>query len=339
VNVWFGNQMILRGLTWTVSDGTYAVANPGTAVVTDRLGSVRATETNGVWATASYYGWGEEQAPLAPDGAEKYATYVRDSTLASQDYALQRYYSPNLGRFYSPDPAGVRAANPRIPLSWNRYSYVGGDPINHSDSTGLYAVDPMWDGCDPSVANNLSYDASFDPCGAGFSVGGVLADNEQANEAAYDAMVTAAANVSVGEGIAQQAVGNLPGCAGLFDLPSGLNLSTVLENSVTIVYAPLGDPNTYAETTQNANGGETITFNTDVGGLFVTSGATSAADTMIHELIHVIGNLYGQSAIAGAIALGWVQNDYTGNPVVDSQSEQTNNAIVNNNCFPGQTYP
>jgi RHS repeat-associated protein len=103
---------------------------------TDRQGSVRAAETNGTWATASYYPYGEEKQPLAPDGMEKFGTYVRDSSLSGQDYARQRYYSPNMGRFNSPDRGG---ANPKNPSSWNKYAYVGGDPVNFGDPAGRFA--------------------------------------------------------------------------------------------------------------------------------------------------------------------------------------------------------
>ncbi|MGD0497692.1 MAG: RHS repeat-associated core domain-containing protein [Bryobacteraceae bacterium] len=104
--------------------------------VTDRQGSVRASETNGTWTTASYYPYGEEKQPLAPDGMEKFGTYVRDSSLSGQDYAGQRYYSPNMGRFDSPDP-GMDNVDFANPLTWNAYSYVNGDPINFSDPDGL----------------------------------------------------------------------------------------------------------------------------------------------------------------------------------------------------------
>jgi RHS repeat-associated protein len=49
---------------------------------------------------------------------------------------VQRYYSNLAGRFYSPDPIGVRAANPLNPVSWNRYAYTGGDPVNRVDRSG-----------------------------------------------------------------------------------------------------------------------------------------------------------------------------------------------------------
>ncbi|MFI1004975.1 RHS repeat-associated core domain-containing protein [Streptomyces galbus] len=41
-------------------------------------------------------------------------------------------YDPNLGRFTQPDPSGKEQ---------NAYSYVGGDPINSNDPTGLFSWD------------------------------------------------------------------------------------------------------------------------------------------------------------------------------------------------------
>jgi RHS repeat-associated protein len=66
---------------------------------------------------------------------EKYATYTRDS-LTGFDYAMNRYYSSQWGRFLSPDPAmsSVRMKNPQ---SWNRYAYAVDDPVNRSDPSGL----------------------------------------------------------------------------------------------------------------------------------------------------------------------------------------------------------
>ncbi len=72
-NVYFGGRLILEGTT---------------AVVTDRLGSVR------TWA--SYYPWGEDRGS-APNQQIKFGTYFRD--LPGEDYADQRYYTATSGRF------------------------------------------------------------------------------------------------------------------------------------------------------------------------------------------------------------------------------------------------
>jgi hypothetical protein len=45
-----------------------------------------------------------------------------------------------MGRFYTPDPyqaVSSAAVNPADPSRWNRYPYVGNDPINYADPTGL----------------------------------------------------------------------------------------------------------------------------------------------------------------------------------------------------------
>jgi len=104
---------------------------------TDRLGSVRAlyNQNTWQWQQPTYYPYGEENANPLPDGTIKFATYLRDGP--GQDYAMNRYYSSNLGRFYTPDPGGINTADPKRPGSWNRYAYVNNDPVNRHDPTGL----------------------------------------------------------------------------------------------------------------------------------------------------------------------------------------------------------
>jgi hypothetical protein len=41
------------------------------------------------------------------------------------------------GRFYTADRSGIKTAIPNDPGSWNRYAYVGGDPLNYLDGTGM----------------------------------------------------------------------------------------------------------------------------------------------------------------------------------------------------------
>jgi RHS repeat-associated protein len=109
------------------------VSAEGTPVTTDRLGSVRAW--NG--STRTQYPYGVEYTVTAND-REKYATYTRDS-VTGLDYAMNRYYTSQWGRFLSPDPPAA-APNWGSPQTWNRYSYVVGDPINGNDPFGLCTV-------------------------------------------------------------------------------------------------------------------------------------------------------------------------------------------------------
>ena len=100
--------------------GKMLVSN-GVVVATDRLGSVR---KNSQGESFAYFPYGEERTSTA-NGRDKFGTYFRDS--AGQDYADQRYFGSDKGRFWSVDPAGS---------GLNRYAYAGGDPVNAVDPTG-----------------------------------------------------------------------------------------------------------------------------------------------------------------------------------------------------------
>jgi len=77
--------------------------------------------------------FGEELVPTV-NGMDKFATYWRDET--GLDYADQRYHLPGEGRFATADPYET-SAGAGDPSSWNRYAYVGGDPVNFTDIRGL----------------------------------------------------------------------------------------------------------------------------------------------------------------------------------------------------------
>jgi len=115
--VWFGGKLI--------SDGN--------AVYGDRLGTNRASG-------ARFMPFGDEITSTANDHV-KFGTYTRDS-YTGLDYADQRFYASTYGRFSTPDPYAAGGAssgnssNPSDPVSWNRYAYTGGDPINRSDPGG-----------------------------------------------------------------------------------------------------------------------------------------------------------------------------------------------------------
>ncbi len=133
-NVYFGHRLI-----------------PPSGTFTDRLGSVN-------WS-GGYFPYGEESSPTAED-TFKYATYYRDQT-TGLDYAKHRYYSSILGRFLTPDPYKANnggAGNPADPGSWNRYGYVGGDPVNFNDPGGTSA-------CFDANGDNCGYPTDGMDCG------------------------------------------------------------------------------------------------------------------------------------------------------------------------------
>ena len=84
-----------------------------------------------------YYPYGQERPSATTNGTEKFTGYMRDAE-TGLDYADQRFHSPGTGRFLTSDlwPSGAPNAV-TLPDNWNRYGYVGGDPIDRTDPTGL----------------------------------------------------------------------------------------------------------------------------------------------------------------------------------------------------------
>jgi len=95
----------------------------------DRLGSLRA---------ARRYPFGEGNNA----DNDEFATYRKD-TSTQHCYAWHRYYSATWGRFSSPDPY-VMSGGLTHPQGWNRYSYVGNDPVNYYDPSGLLQEAPTF---------------------------------------------------------------------------------------------------------------------------------------------------------------------------------------------------
>jgi RHS repeat-associated protein len=65
-----------------------------------------------------------------------FTSYDR-SVATGLDYAVNRFYDPEYSRFTQVDPLGQLTSSPANPQSLNLYSYVGNDPVNAVDPTGL----------------------------------------------------------------------------------------------------------------------------------------------------------------------------------------------------------
>jgi hypothetical protein len=135
------------------------LTSEGNRVTTDRLGSVRSGGPGGLGYQAQYP-YGVEYTTTAND-REKYATYTRDS-LTGPDYAVNRYYWSQWGRFLSPDPY-ANSAGPTDPGPTPTPGTPGGGG-GGAGSGGGYAP------C--TEVAGIWMDPFFRPCGSGSGVGG-----------------------------------------------------------------------------------------------------------------------------------------------------------------------
>ena len=91
---------------------------------------------------------------------EKFTGYFRDAE-SGNDYAVSnRYMSPGTGRFLTPDRMSGSVADPG---GWNKYAYVGGDPINRIDPTGRVSCDPNNQNC-VDVVDSYPEDPNPEDC-------------------------------------------------------------------------------------------------------------------------------------------------------------------------------
>ena len=146
------------GLTQVLDDGTsayvYGVGRiaqvQGTTTeyfLGDALGSVRQlTNPSGqVTLTKSYAPYGEVMSSNG-SGSSPFAYTGEQQDVSGLTYLRARYYAPGDGRFLTRDMWGGDYNNP---LSLNRWMYVNGNPINHIDPSGRFAIDipldmPAW---------------------------------------------------------------------------------------------------------------------------------------------------------------------------------------------------
>jgi RHS repeat-associated protein len=66
----------------------------------------------------------------------RFTTYDR-SLNTGLDYAVNRHYDAQQGRFTQVDPIGMRSTDLSSPQTLNLYAYCTNDPINHTDPSGL----------------------------------------------------------------------------------------------------------------------------------------------------------------------------------------------------------
>ncbi len=141
----------------------------------DWLGSARFASSTGQTKTydRAFAPYGEVYANSGNTGKDiDFTGQLQDTLPGLQDF-LHREYNPVQGRWIQPDPAGLAAADPSNPQSWNRYAYVLNDPLSAIDPDGLDCVYDAGNGqwyfnrgdCDNTLfgGNGYYFDGTIDP--------------------------------------------------------------------------------------------------------------------------------------------------------------------------------
>jgi RHS repeat-associated protein len=117
-------------------------AAPAYWLHSDWLGSTRLSSSPGqtVLADQAYAPFGEGYATYFHGGTNDFTAQTQDVTSGIYDF-LFRQYSPTQGRWQTPDPAGTAAVDITNPQTWNRYAYVGNNPLSNIDPQGLSDCD------------------------------------------------------------------------------------------------------------------------------------------------------------------------------------------------------
>jgi len=142
-------QNLVKALVRLPLGATAVYNSSGLAYIrhSDHLGSSRlaTTPARTMYASAAYAPYGEAYAQAGATDLS-FTGQDQDTTSGMYDFMLRKY-NPVQGRWLSPDPAGLGAVDPANPQTWNRYAYVGNNPLSLIDPLGADA----YEGCDPHI--------------------------------------------------------------------------------------------------------------------------------------------------------------------------------------------
>jgi len=153
------------GFAVTMAGGTAQATETTTYVLTDTQGTVLAREdAHGTTiATYDYRPYGRQQTgPTVPGPG--YTGHMTDPDTGLV-YMQARYYDPDTGRFLSVDQVAPIAGDI---YSFNRYSYVNNNPINHIDPSGKCVEDAC-------VGEAIAACIAYAPCAATVAAGASIA--------------------------------------------------------------------------------------------------------------------------------------------------------------------
>jgi RHS repeat-associated protein len=145
--IWQGSQVIAEHngstgavVTDYVYSGSRMIAKASSGAtqyfLSDRLSTRLVLDAGGnVLGRQAHLPYGEDFGESGSQENHHFTSYERDGE-SGLDYAINRGYSPTVGRFQSTD-AYRGSGGGVVPQTWNRYAYVGNDPGNAVDPLGL----------------------------------------------------------------------------------------------------------------------------------------------------------------------------------------------------------
>jgi RHS repeat-associated protein len=102
----------------------------------DYLGSTR-TVTNASGSVAQYMDFLPFGQQIAGNNTTAYKFTGQERGEVGLDHFGARYFTSQYGRFLTPDPMGMGAVDLTNPQSLNQYAYVGNNPLNVTDPSGM----------------------------------------------------------------------------------------------------------------------------------------------------------------------------------------------------------
>lgn len=112
------------------------------AAVRLRRTHIESSPSRGILGDNPYGPFGEVYSSRSGSAELSYTGQDEDTIWPQYDF-LARQYTPNQGRWISPDPAGMTAASLGDPQTWNRYAYVVNDPTSYTDPLGMFLMGPV----------------------------------------------------------------------------------------------------------------------------------------------------------------------------------------------------
>jgi RHS repeat-associated protein len=105
--------------------------------------------------------FGETYSNFGNSSGNNFTGDTQDTISGTYD-TPNRELNPNQGRWISPDPAGLGAVDPGNPQTWNRYAYVGNNPLAYGDPLGLdRCLDANSDGIEDDAGGANDYSCAL----------------------------------------------------------------------------------------------------------------------------------------------------------------------------------